>query len=419
MHNADMKHGAGKSIAFIIYEYGLGNSPSLINAAKYLVTKGFCVDFFTCGTFLGNAHFDDSRIQIHNISDINKPSPAKGILSKIKWALYCRIKNFLRLLPWKTQLNIEENNIDKSIRYFIKYIRTIMGVTKYRCLIGVEPLGMMAAYQLSLQTVTPFAYYNMELHLESDRVTPNDFIVKEIEKKFHKFALFTIVQDIERGRLISKENGIREDSIIPVPVCAEGEPFKVKTSNLRDRFRLAADIRIIIYAGFIADWAMCVEIAESAQSWPENWVLIFHTHGYNNENYIKKVRRFESSKVLFSLSPVPYEELPAFLASADIGIALYRDLGANFTLIRSASGKLAHYLKSGLPVVVNSYPGVSNMVDQYRCGIPINHVNQLQEAINKIFENYQQMHYGAYLCYEDNYRLSRYFSKVVERIELQ
>ena len=170
-------------------------------------------------------------------------------------------------------------------------------------------------------------------------------------------------------------------------------------------------------AGFIADWAMCAEIAESAQSWPKNWVLIFHTHGYNNKSYINKVRRFENSNLLFSLSPVPYEELPAFLASADIGIALYRDLGSNFTLISSASGKLAHYLKSGLPVVVNSYPGVSKIVKQYNCGIAIDGPDQLQEAISNIFDNYQQMHSGAYLCYEDNYRLSHYFAKVVDIIE--
>lgn len=412
-----MKHDARKRVAIIMYEYGLGNSPSLINAAHYLVNKGFSVDFFTCGTFLGNLQFDDNRIMIHDLPDENKPAPTEGIFAKVKWALYYRIKTFSCLLPWNTQLNIEEGNIDKSIHSFVKSIKKIMGSTKYRCFIGVEPLGMMAAYQLCLSTVTPFAYYNMELHIESDRVTPNDFIVKAIEKKNNKFASFTIAQDVERGLLIAKENGIQENSIIPVPVCADGEPFKSKTNYLRDMFGLAPDTRIILYAGFIADWAMCAEIAESAQTWPENWVLIFHTHGYNNENYIKKVRRFENSNVLFSLAPVSYDELPAFLASADIGVALYRDLGANFTLISSASGKLAHYLKSGLPVVVNSYPGISEVIDQYNCGISVNSPDQLRDAISKIFENYQQMHAGAYRCYEDNYRLSSYFSKVVERID--
>ena len=417
MSDVNTNYETEKRIAFIMYEYGLGNSPSLINAANYLVAHGFYVDFYTCGTFLGNVQFEDSRIHIYDIPDINKPSNGNGFFSKVKWALYYRVKSFSFLLPWNIQLKIEKANFYESVLFFIKSAKSIIDTKKYKCLFGVEPLGMMAAYQLSLQQMTPFSYYNMELHIESLCVTPSDFIVKEIEKTYNKFALFTITQDLERGRLIADENGIQEDSIITVPVCAEGEPFKVKTSNLRDRFGLAADLRIIIYAGYIADWAMCIEIAESAQFWPENWVLIFHTHGYNNENYIKKVRRFENSKVLFSLSPVPYEDLPAFLASADIGIALYRDLGANFTLISSASGKLAHYLKSGLPVVVNSYPGVSNIVEQYNCGISINHVNQLQEAIGNIFENYQQMHSGAYLCYEDNYRLSSYFSKVVERIE--
>jgi len=412
-----MKHTDERRVAFIMYEYGLGNSPSLINAANFLVGQGYCVDFFTCGTYLGNVQFADCRIKIHNIPDVNKPSPAKDLFSKIKWAVHYRIKELARLLPWQVRLNLEESSIDESINYFVSSVRILMAETKYRCLIGVEPLGMLTAYQLGLQAATPFAYYSMELHTESDRQTPNDFIVKAIEKRINGFAAFTIVQDMQRGRLLAKENGIQGSSLIPVPVCADGEPFIGKTSYLRDRFGLSADMRIILYAGFIADWAMCEEIAESAQSWPKNWVLIFHTHGYNNENYIKKVRRFESNNLLFSLVPVPYEELPAFLASADIGIALYRDLGANFTLISSASGKLAHYMKSGLPVVVNSYPVVSNVVERFNCGISVNGPEQLRAAISEIFENYQQMQAGAYRCYEANYRLSLYFSKVVERID--
>jgi glycosyltransferase involved in cell wall biosynthesis len=199
-------------------------------------------------------------------------------------------------------------------------------------------------------------------------------------------------------------------------VCAEGEPFREKTSFLRERLGLSEDKRIIVYAGFIADWAMCAEIAENAQSWPENWVMVFHTHGYNDESYIKKVRSFERSNVRFSMSPVPYDELSPFLASADIGVALYRDLGANFTLISSASGKLAHYLKSGLPVLVNSYPNILQVVNKYHCGICIDNPNQLPEAIDKILNNYERMRSGAYLCYEENYRFDHHFAKVVDRI---
>ncbi|MFZ4855392.1 MAG: hypothetical protein ACOYL3_03250 [Desulfuromonadaceae bacterium] len=417
MSDVNTNYETEKRIAFIMFEYGLGNSPSLINAANFLVSKGFYVDFYTCGTFLGNVQFDDSRISIYDIHDVNKPSNGNVFFSKVKWALYYRIKSFSFLLPWNIQLKNEKSNFLESVLFFVKSAESIIGTKKYKCLFGVEPLGMMAAYQLSLQQDTPFSYYNMELHIESQCITPSDFIVKEIEKTYNKFALFTITQDLERARLIAEENGIQEGSIIAVPVCAEGEPFKIKTCYLRDLFGLAPDIRIILYAGFIADWAMCAEIAESAQSWPQNWVLIFHTHGYNNENYIKNVRRFESSNVLFSLSPVPYEELSAFLASADIGIALYRDLGANFTLISSASGKLAHYLKSGLPVVVNSYPGISKIINQYTCGIAIDDIGQLQEAIGNIFENYQLMQSGAHQCYDAKYKFSRYFANVVDRIE--
>lgn len=412
-----MEYEPGKRIAFIIFGYGLGNSPSLINAAKMLANYGYHVDLFTFDTFIGNVQFDDSRIRIHIVSDLNKSTSSNGLLSKIKRTLYYKIMSLSRFLPWKIRIENEEKTILRSISFFVESIITIMSTAKYRCLIGVEPLGMMAAYQISLKMGVPFAYYNMELHIHSDCITPGDFIIKEVEKKLNKLASFTIAQDAERGRLITEENEIDESSVIAVPVCAEGEPFKHKTNCLRELFGLAADTRIILYAGFIADWAMCAEIAEAAKTWPQNWVLVFHTHGYNDASYIKKVRRYESDNLLFSLNPLPYDELSGFLASADIGIALYKDLGANFTLIGSASGKLAHYLKSGLPVIVNSYPGISKVVNQYNCGVAIEGPDQLCEAIDKIFDNYQQMHVGAYQCYEEEYKFSKYFIKVIDRIE--
>jgi hypothetical protein len=414
--NADKESKPKERIAFIIYMYGLGNSPSIINAARMLVKNGYLVDIFTYNTFLGDIEFDEPRIQIYEIAFRDKRHCATCVLSKLRRAVYWKIRAFLRLLPWKIQVNNREKSIEGVIYSFVKSCGSIMGATTYRCFIGVEPFGMMAAYQLGLSKDTPFIYYNMELHLDSDSRTVEEIVIKKVEKKLNKYAAFTISQDNERSRLIAEENEIQESSVIPVPAGAEGEPFRGKTSFLRERLGLAEDKRIIVYAGFITDWAMCVEIAKNAQSWPEKWVMVFHTHGYNDASYIKKVRSFECSNVRFSMSPVPYDELSALLASADIGIALYRDLGANFTLIRSASGKLAHYLKSGLPVVVNSYPDISQVVDKYHCGIAIDSPSQLREAIDKILRNYERMRFGAYLCYEENYRFAQHFAKVVDRI---
>ena len=54
-------------IAIVLFGYGLGNSPSLINMAETLSKSGYSVDFFTCHTYLGNVSFSDPCIRIHDI----------------------------------------------------------------------------------------------------------------------------------------------------------------------------------------------------------------------------------------------------------------------------------------------------------------------------------------------------------------
>jgi glycosyltransferase involved in cell wall biosynthesis len=398
-------------VGFILYGYGLGNSPSLINAAKMLERAGYHVDFFTCETFLGNISFVEPQIQIH---EIKSSSAINDLLSKILRFAFQQMKGLL--LPRSAQIRITERSAEKRVSSYADTLAFVIKHTAYKCFIGVEPLGLMTAFLLCSKKKMPFIYYNMELHNEPDITAVEELVAKKIERKYSKYASFTITLDSERARLISTENDIPEDSIVTVPVCAEGEPFRNKTNYLRDKLGLKKDDKIILYAGFIADWAMCEEIAKAAQSWPKNWILVFHSHGYNDDRYVRRLKRRDGERVRFSLSPVTYEELPELLASADIGIALYKDLGANFTLISSASGKIAHYLKCGLPVVVNSYPGISQVVDKYFCGIGIDSPVQMREAIEKILMNYERMQSGAYLCYEERYRFSRYFSKVVDRI---
>ena len=58
-------------VGIIMYGYGLGNSPSLINAGKYLAANGYNVDYYTYNTFIGDLEFEDPKIKafLSNISE--------------------------------------------------------------------------------------------------------------------------------------------------------------------------------------------------------------------------------------------------------------------------------------------------------------------------------------------------------------
>jgi glycosyltransferase involved in cell wall biosynthesis len=230
-------------------------------------------------------------------------------------------------------------------------------------------------------------------------------------------ATFVVALDSERARLLAEDNNIPPDRFVIMPVCADGPRFEKPSTHFRTKFGLPDNKKILLYAGFLSQWAFCEELAQSALTWPDDLVLILHSHGYHNPGYLKRLKRYEGGKVFLSLDPVPYEKLPALLSSADIGIALYRNIGKNFYLIDSASGKIAHYLQAGLPVIVNDFPGIRSVIERYNCGLVAKDVKDVIGAVGRILREHAMMHDNAYRCYEDNYVFSNHFRRLLDRIE--
>ncbi len=402
-------------MGIVIYGYGLANSPSLINAAVYMANAGLAVDIFTCGTFLDGISFDRGDIRL---VDIPKPRAEAQQYIQKAWRCVCKVvrRGFDRLRSRDELIEREVAALTGSAAFFASILRGKTRGIAYKYFIGVEPVGMMVACDLADKHGIASIYYNMELHLDTDRdVGPA--ALKIIERQHNRRTLLTITQDEVRKHLLIEQNGLAGDSVLLLPVCADGEPFRIRTAVLQETLGLSPEKKIVLYAGFIADWAMCEELAIAAQSWPADWVLVFHGHGYHDAAYLRKVRKHASEKVRFSPGPVPYEQLSELLASADVGVALYRDLGENFTLIGSASGKLAHYLRSGLPVIVNRYPSISSVVDRYGCGCAVENPSQVGGAVRRILSNHEQMRAAAFRCYEDNYMFSKHFGAVFEKLE--
>lgn len=417
----------GNRIGIFIYGYGLGNSPSLINTGNALADAGFEVDYFTCRTFIGGVKFNNPKITLHDFEEEKKITASKHLnfiknvlpLSVIDYLskIYCQLKPALEKIFYSRELVKGESTILGEVGRYIRKAEEVIGDRRYKCLIGAEPGGLIAVGTIGQKKGIPYIYYNLELHLSAEGRTIEERVFKKYERIYNKSAAFTITQDEERARLLAEDNEVSFDDVVMVPVCADGPRFEKRSNYLREKFNLSDDDKIILYAGFISDWAMCEELAKAALSWPDNWVLILHSHGYNDEGYIRKIKRYEGVKVKVSLEPVPYDDLPSFLASADIGVALYRDIGKNFTAIGSASGKLAHYLKSGLPVITNDYPSIKKIIDFYRCGVCIGGLTNISAAIEEIANNYDSMHSNAYRCYEERYMFSRNFKEVVGRIK--
>ena len=122
-------------------------------------------------------------------------------------------------------------------------------------------------------------------------------------------------------------------------------------------------------------------------------------------------------RLFLSLDVVPHDQLDVLISSADIGVALYRDLSSSHTVISAASNKLGHYLKCGLPVIVNDYPSLERLMATYECGVCVSSPREVGQAVQQILEDYQSFRANAILAYQEKYNFDAYIGDVIERIE--
>lgn len=419
-------------IGIIMFGYGLKNSPTLINTGKILAKEGYSVDYFTFNTFVDDLDFSNKKINIYRLDKretiakrarfgdviiLLLPLFFRRILSKLRQNLYRLISKLLNAFFYRKRFIKFEQQFLNSIQKYVDMAENIARKWRYKCLIGVEPQGLVAATSMSQKNGAPVIYFNLELALSSEASSIRKKIMKKYEKIANQTSHFTITQDDERARLLAKDNEIPLQNIVTVPVCADGPIFEKKTNWFREKFNLSESDQIILYAGFISEWAMSEELANCATLWPKNRILILHSHGYHDERYLRRVKKYEGHNVKISLEGVPYEILPSLLASADLGILLYKDLGKNFTLINSASGKLSHYLKCGLPVIANDNLGMRRLFTSYECGACIKSLDEINDVMDRIFANYSSMRINAFRCYQDNYVFSKHFSRVIDKIK--
>jgi hypothetical protein len=94
--------------------------------------------------------------------------------------------------------------------------------------------------------------------------------------------------------------------------------------------------------------------------------------------------------VIFSSEPLSAGEYGEMLASADIGLSLYKSVpGSRYTqknvqTIGLSSGKFAFYMKYGLPVVSSRQPMYAQLVKEYRFGEDIGTVSELPSALSRV-----------------------------------
>jgi glycosyltransferase involved in cell wall biosynthesis len=295
----------------------------------------------------------------------------------------------------------------------------------YRCFIGVDPEGLSQAAVFAAFVKAPIAYYSLELLLSHELDTRMEARLKKRELSLSRRAAFIVIQDEERAGLLAGDNQIPLEKFVFVPNAPLGPARCSRSKYWHERFGLSPDFRVVLHAGSLEKWTGVREIVESVNSWPDHWVLVLHSrYRADSSNDVEELRKFAASgRVFFSLKPASRQEYDRLLDGADIGIAFYvPEPGSAFTQLNLqtvglSSGKVAYYLRAGLPVIVNETTSIADVVRGERCGVSIQKGADVGNAIAKIAEDYDGYSENAHRTFNSYFDFKRGFQHAMNRID--
>ena len=434
-----------KKIGFIFEEDYLGSYPSFVESIRILSEQGFEVDILGTSRdskFPAPPKFNDNvKIDLlpvnypicRDYSTSEDDSTKNTFLDSVdnqnhktfflKNLVPHEIKNFIKTLI----SNIKENLITfKSQKEFLlnkfKYFLFIFKKVKrsnYDILIGIDFGGGAAAYlSCFFNPNMKFIYWGLEI-TEPHQSLWAYKIVKYFEIKACQTAHAIISTDTARIKDVCKANRTNSESkkVLLLPHSPKGFCKRKRSSYFQDLFSFDDTNTTILHSGWIHEVMCSKELAEESRRWPQNWRLIFHERmkRTSDESYIQEVINAGDKKTLLSLNPVEYDLIDEVVLSADVGIVIYdsyEKYGTSWISLAKGSGKIAHYLRCGKPVVCKNLPGFKEIIEKYQCGVMFDNVNEIETAVNKILANYEFYQKNAYNCYKHEYEFGKFFKKV-------
>ena len=339
-----------------------------------------------------------------------------------------RFKVFYRIARYLLIENISSRKVQipwlsEKIRYYLFCIRQSK-VKKDTILIAIDESGIIAASLVKLfcfRHRPKLVFWSLETGLITGKSIYMLFRMHEWCFSFAAKSMDVLVTQ-EESRLgdLEKKLGFRAPSIpkffIPhSPITKHKifeDVFNARGNFFKNMFNLSKNDKVILHAGWIHD-SMCVDkFAVASKAWKNQFKLVLHEREKRSpkEKFIRHIREISNDKVCLSLNPVPFDCIDEVVSSAHIGLIAYdKSFGDGRVNIRKSSGKLAQYLKCGIPVIALDLPGYKEMFKEYRCGLAFKDFEEIERCIDTILNDYNSFSKEAFRCFQEEFDFKKYF----------
>lgn len=402
-----------------VFQYEWDVRVYTLDLVTLLTEKGFYVDLFLKDCEDRLVDLDEmnknNRIRIYDFSTDKSRKPP-GFIYRNFWRVIGKLDQMFSLKGKLFRLFKR----DISFKVLRKSSRVI-GQNHYKCFIGIEKKGLIWAGLLNREYKynIPVLYYSLELYVEDHPVRFTDPFfprLRKLERRFHREAAATIIQDSMRAKVLFESNQVEKQPVILVPVSLRGNENPDKTRYFHDKFNLPAEKKIILYFGMInARYRLSREIAEQAEALDSDHLLVFH--GYGKPQDIDALTGIAPGKVLVSTDLVSHDMITEVISAVDIGLVLYSSDNSNNKLTAFSSEKIARFSRSGIPVIAFDNENYRVLMKAYHCGELIGHINQLPRAVLRILQDYDSYRKNAFLAYKEYYCFDRHFENIKKFID--
>ncbi len=276
-------------------------------------------------------------------------------------------------------------------------------------------------YILSKLTGARLVYYSIELYAERPGV-PLRKLGRLLDKWFLKRVDTTIACEPNRAKFMAEEYGAPEPPLVVMNVPPYETPRT--STKLRDvlKERGIDASKIALYQGMISEIRCVREFIQAGKFLDDGIVLVIIGRVVNHpiEYWTSTIARDGVEGNVVLLPPVLPEDLKEITASADIGLQLQYNVGANSYCC--APIKLFQYLMAGLPVVACDFPGMRQIVEGEGVGICVSPKNpeQIAAAINRLCADealYSRMKGNALRVAKEKYNWGVESRKILDLFE--
>ncbi|MFZ4801563.1 MAG: hypothetical protein ACOYLR_06190 [Chlorobium sp.] len=401
MHNHQLYIPKKPTIYFVCYHYPFDRSPSLQNLVNDLISA-YTVTVFGDHRFVKglpkhiseNTKISESRV----VKNENKRQKNNLLINRLKHILPNQI---IKLLT-------EEWNMLKAYFLYLPIFCDDLRKKSYSDITIVAEKGSLFAALLSGKV--PNIYYSLEVSpfIEEPSILFKGLHI--IEYLYIKIKNpYVISQSETRINLLQKN----KDRQIIIPVTSNGDMLP-KKNYLRENLGIGHDKKILLMAGGLGEDQLTLDILTQVKYWSDHYVIVLHSASgrYSNNVYFVANQIENKGRIFLSKNCLTIGEAEELIySSADIGIVLYKDLGFNYRYTAFSSGKLAAFLRSGVPVIVPNYDEFNKLLNKYRFG-ESSSIADIQKKINDILNSYDKYENAAYRAYNCIYKYSNYSGDV-------